>query len=887
MKYQIHFVPKAGMAASQDLVTPLSKPKQMELSLTEKGARSFFTRFLRQFISTGSITILEEGETVFTFEGNDSICRLKTVLEIHSPQFYWKVMTQADLGLADAYINGDFSFVDKETGLLNLITILIANRELNSEKSNLAKKRGLWIPMFLRAGLASANYFLKLVFKQNTLTQARRNISRHYDLSNELFALFLDDTMSYSAAVFKSDDEDLKTAQMRKVHLLIDKARIEKNHEVLEIGFGWGTLAMEVVRRTGCKYTGITLSSEQLKYAEAKVKEAGLEDRITFKICDYRQLSGAKKYDRIITCEMMEHVGHEFMETFFSHCDAALADDGVIVHQFITIPEQRYNEYRLNSDFVKEYIFPGGCLPSLARVVSAMASSSNIENVENIGNQYYQTLRCWRKNFLGNKRQIMDLGFDDKFIRTWEYYFDYSAAGLKTLTLGDYQIGMAAAQGLLGKDKDMVTPPSKPKRMEPSLTEKGARILEEGETVLTFEGNDSRCRLKSVLEIHSPQFYWKVMTQADLGLADAYTNGDFSFVDKETGLLNLIMILIANREMNSQKSNLAKKRGWWTPMFLSAGLASTKYFMKHAFRQNTLTQTRRNISRHYDLSNELFALFLDDTMSYSSAVFKSDDEDLMTAQMRKISLLIDKARVEKKHEVLEIGCGWGTLAIEVVRRTGCKYTGITLSIEQLKYAQAKVKEAGLEDNIKFELCDYRQLSDAHKYDRIISCEMIEHVGHEFMETFFSHCEAALAEDGIFVLQFISIPEERYNEYRLNSDFIKEYIFPGGCLPSLARVTSAMASSSNIENVENIGIHYYQTLRCWRKNFLENKMQIMALGFDDQFIRTWEYYFDYCAGGFKTLTLGDYQIVFSRPGNTAAFGNPFQSFPSALTKQEYR
>uniref|UniRef100_A0A1J3JUR4 Cyclopropane-fatty-acyl-phospholipid synthase n=2 Tax=Noccaea caerulescens TaxID=107243 RepID=A0A1J3JUR4_NOCCA len=462
--------------------------------------------------------------------------------------------------------------------------------------------------------------------------------------------------------------------------------------------------------------------------------------------------------------------------------------------------------------------------------------------------------------------------------------------------------GMAAAQGLLGKG--MVTHLSNPKQMVPSLTEKGARsfftrflrnfistgyvtLIEEGGTMFTFKGKDSRCHLNSVLQIHSPQFYWKVMTQADLGFADAYINGDFTFVDKETGLLNLFMILIANKELDSKNSNLAKQRGWWTPMFLSSGLASANNFLKHISRQNTLTQARRNISRHYDLSNELFALFLDDTMSYSTAVFKSDDEDLRIAQMRKIHLLIDKARIEKNHEVLDIGCGWGTLAIEVVRKTGCKYTGITLSTEQLKYAEDKVKEAGLEDRIKFELCDYRQLSDAKKYDRIISCEMLEHVGHEFMEKFFSHCEAALAENGIFVLQFISIPEERYNEYRQNSDFIKEYIFPGGCLPSLARVTSAMASSSRlcIENVENIGIHYYKTLRCWRKNFLERQKQIMDLGFDDKFIRTWEYYFDYCAAGFKTLTLSNYQVVFSRPGNVAAFGNPSHSFPSAQTKQE--
>lgn len=245
--------------------------------------------------------------------------------------------------------------------------------------------------------------------------------------------------------------------------------------------------------------------------------------------------------------------------------------------------------------------------------------------------------------------------------------------------------------------------------------------------------------------------------------------------------------------------------------------------------------------------------------------------------MRKISLLIDKARIGKGQKVLEIGCGWGSLAIEVVKRTGCKYTGITLSEEQLRYAEMKVKEAGLQDHIRFLLCDYRQLPDTCRYDRIISCEMLEAVGHEYMEEFFGCCESVLSEDGIFVLQFISIPDERYDEYRRSSDFIKEYIFPGGCLPSLSRVTSAMAASSRlcVEHVENIGIHYYQTLRCWRTNFMEKQSKILALGFNQKFFRTWEYYFDYCAAGFKTHTLGNYQVVFSRPGNVAAFGDPFK------------
>lgn len=314
------------------------------------------------------------------------------------------------------------------------------------------------------------------------------------------------------------------------------------------------------------------------------------------------------------------------------------------------------------------------------------------------------------------------------------------------------------------------------------------------------------------------------MTRADLGLADAYIDGDISFTDENEGLLNLFLILIASRESKSSILKLNKRRGWWTPLIFTAAIGSASYFLKHCSRQNTLTQARRNISRHYELSNELFALFLDETMTYSTAVFKKEDEDLKVAQLRKMSTLIGKARINERHEVLDIGCGWGSFAIEVVNRTGCKYTGITLSNEQLKLAEKKVKDAGLQDRIKFLLCDYRQLPDSYKYDRIISCEMIEHVGHEYMEKFFGCCESLLAEDGLFVLQFISIPDERYDEYRRSSDFIKEYIFPCGCLPSLSRIVSAMANASRlcVEQVENIGIHYYQTLRCWRKNLMDNK-----------------------------------------------------------------
>ncbi|OMO75747.1 Mycolic acid cyclopropane synthase [Corchorus olitorius] len=268
----------------------------MALSFKKTIARHFVIKFLKQHISAGCLILKEEDGTVVTIKGSNEKCPLEVVMKVHNPgQFYWKMMIESDLGLADAFIQGDVTFEDKEEGLINLVLLFIVNKQSNSSLSILHEKyRGWW---------TSGKYLFKHVLRQNTLTQARRNIASHYDLSNELFELFMDiETMQYSCAIFKREDEDLKVAQLRKMSSLIDKARIRKGHEVLEIGCGWGCFAVEVVKRTGCNYTGITLSEEQLKYAEAKVEKAGLKDKIKFLLCDYRKLPETEtaKYDRII-----------------------------------------------------------------------------------------------------------------------------------------------------------------------------------------------------------------------------------------------------------------------------------------------------------------------------------------------------------------------------------------------------------------------------------------------------------------------------------------------------------------------------------------------------------------------------------------------------------
>eukprot|EP00252_Welwitschia_mirabilis_P008725 TRINITY_DN2083_c0_g1_i1.p1 TRINITY_DN2083_c0_g1~~TRINITY_DN2083_c0_g1_i1.p1 ORF type:complete len:497 (+),score=76.58 TRINITY_DN2083_c0_g1_i1:219-1709(+) len=264
-----------GLVGEKQSVSPLKK--HMPLSWSDAGARLVVIAFFKQFIKAGCLCLHEDGGAILQFEGDYNECNRKSILQIHSPAFYWKIATRADIGLADAYIDGDFTFVDKEEGLLNMLLILIVNRDISHSTKKL-QGRSWWTPIVPTAVYWSALMFLRHVSRKNSLTQARRNISQHYDLSNDFFSLFLDETMTYSSGLFTHQNEPLKDTQLRKLNSLIDKAHIESCHEVLDIGCGWGSLAIQTVKRTGCKYTGITLSKEQLKLGQQRVKEAGLED---------------------------------------------------------------------------------------------------------------------------------------------------------------------------------------------------------------------------------------------------------------------------------------------------------------------------------------------------------------------------------------------------------------------------------------------------------------------------------------------------------------------------------------------------------------------------------------------------------------------------------
>ena len=378
-------------------------------------------------------------------------------LRVLNDLFWVRLLLFADLGFAESYMLGEVSCPD----LTAFFKLFIINRQFLSN--------GTTLPSAVFSRLSA------LLRKTNTLATARLNIAAHYDISNDMFAAFLSPDMTYSCPIWllKSDphskQETLECAQYRKLNRFIKNARIKSTDHVLEIGTGWGSFAMLAVEKTGCRVTSLTLSAEQKKLAEDRIAAAGSKNRIRVVLCDYRSLpvpsNENEKFDKVVSIEMLEAVGEEYLDVYFRCVDRLLKREGGIgVFQCITIPESRYTTYRSSDDFIRRYIFPGGHLPTATRLLEAIRNGSSDpknriepalipESVENIGPHYAKTLRLWRQNFMQNfaskirpalimehaerERKKMSEDEIEIFRRKWEYYFAYCEAGFATKTLGD------------------------------------------------------------------------------------------------------------------------------------------------------------------------------------------------------------------------------------------------------------------------------------------------------------------------------------------------------------------------------------------------------------------------------------------------------------------
>jgi cyclopropane-fatty-acyl-phospholipid synthase len=387
-------------------------------------------------ISVGQLTVLLPDGSRHVF--GDAATGHVAELRVHDMAAVTRILRGGDMGAGEAYMNGLWSSPD----LPRLAKLAAVNRD------SLALTGGWWrIPAKLGKTIAHR-------LRPNTIRQARRNIQAHYDLGNDFYRLFLDETMTYSSAVFATPNQSLADAQRTKYQRIAEGAGLRPGVHVLEIGTGWGGFALYAAGELGCRVTTVTISKEQHELATERVRAAGLSDRVDVLLRDYREIEG--QYDAIVSIEMLEAVGAAFFETYFEVCDRALVPGGRMSLQTIAFPDIAYQPQARGANWIQTYIFPGGLLPSLAQIERSLHGTRLlVRRVEDIAPHYVRTLAAWRANFLGRLDEVRAMGFDDRFIRMWEYYLSISEASFDTGVCQDLQIVLEKGRALSSRSSEV------------------------------------------------------------------------------------------------------------------------------------------------------------------------------------------------------------------------------------------------------------------------------------------------------------------------------------------------------------------------------------------------------------------------------------------------
>lgn len=372
----------------------------------------------------------------------------------------------------------------------------------------------------------------------------------------------------------------------------------------------------------------------------------------------------------------------------------------------------------------------------------------------------------------------------------------------------------------------------------------------------TWEFGDPGGPLRAVVAVHDDRFFKRALFGGDVAFGESWMDGDWSSPD----LVAVVRLAVRNLARLDEKQGLLSA--------FSRGVDA----LRHRLRDNSIAGSRRNIRAHYDLSNDFFRLFLDRSMMYSCARYETAGDSLETAQFQKLDSICKTLNLGPDDHLLEIGTGWGGFAEHAVRHYGCRVTTTTISREQYEYARERFRSAGVEGRVELVRIDYRNLRG--RYDKIVSIEMFEAVGLRHYDEFFGACDRLLRPDGSMLLQTITINEQAFPTYRRRSDWIQKYIFPGAQLASVSEALRSLArvTSLSLHHAENIGTHYARTLAEWRKRFQDELGEVRAQGFDDRFIRMWDYYLAYCEGAFLERHIGDFQLLLTKNHNPRSLFN---------------
>ncbi|WP_114785607.1 SAM-dependent methyltransferase [Vibrio tetraodonis] len=352
----------------------------------------------------------------------------------------------------------------------------------------------------------------------------------------------------------------------------------------------------------------------------------------------------------------------------------------------------------------------------------------------------------------------------------------------------------------------------------------------------------------AVIEVKHPAFYARLLKGGSIAAGEAYMDGWWESNDL-TSLMKLMAQNLATLDSIEKKSSVFSKLA---------------YQVGHWLNRNTLVNSAKNIQAHYDLSNELYDTFLDQRMLYSSGIYRTDQDTLEQAQTNKMERLCQQLNLSENDSVIEIGTGWGAMAIYMAEQYGCHVTTTTISQQQYLYAKQEIEKRGLEGKITLLQKDYRLLEG--EFDKLVSIEMIEAVGKQFLNSYLEKCQSLLKSGGLMAIQAITIADQRYADYSNSVDFIQKYIFPGGFLPSITALTQATTKHTDLvlRDLFDIGQDYARTLRDWYTRFNYAEKRVRQLGFDERFIRMWNYYFCYCEGGFRARSISTVHMTFQRP-----------------------
>ena len=377
---------------------------------------------------------------------------------------------------------------------------------------------------------------------------------------------------------------------------------------------------------------------------------------------------------------------------------------------------------------------------------------------------------------------------------------------------------------------------------------RGKITVLEGSQCHVFGQTSSTYPLEAAITVYHPRFYTKAILGGSIGTAEAYMSGFWSADD----LTAALRIMALNRDSFERLD-----KGWSK---LSAPLQRIGHFL----RKNTRSGSRKNIVAHYDLGNDFYRLFLDETLTYSCGIFTSESSSMQDASLAKYDRICRKLELGPADDVVEIGSGWGGFAIYAAKNFGCRVTTTTISDKQFKLAQKRIADSGVADRIELVMKDYRDLKGT--YSKLVSIEMIEAVGHHYLDAYFKTCSRLLKPDGMMLLQAITITDQVFERHKRSVDFIKRYIFPGSCIPSIAAITSSIAKVTDLRlfHLEDITAHYARTLACWREQFFDNIDVVKELDYSEAFIRMWDYYLSYCEAGFAERYIGNVQMLFTKP-----------------------